>query len=119
MSAGPILYKALEHSTSAVALYGRGAYLYLLTRKASGQGPLWQLWQIDPQRDTIVRSMTLPTRANHLLLAPGPISWAVIEKGPVIQPGSQAIKSMLLLPSPWIEDPASKALADGNAVSCR
>ena len=118
MEGGPILYKALERSTLAVGLYGQGAYLYLLARKPAGQGTLWQLWQIDPQRDTIIRSMTLPTQANHLFLAPGPINWAVIEKGPVIQMGSQSIKSMLLLPSSWIEDTASKVLADGNAVSC-
>jgi hypothetical protein len=118
MEAGPILYKALERSTSAVGIYGRGAYLYLLTRKPTGQGTLWQLWQIDPQWDTIVRSMTLPTQSDHVILAPGPVNWAVIEKGPVIQTENQAIKSMLLLPSSWIEDPASKALADGNAISC-
>ena len=63
--------------------------------------------------------MTLPTQANHVVLAPGPVNWAVIEKGPVIQSGNQAIKSMLLLPSSWIEEPASKALADGSTVSCR
>jgi hypothetical protein len=119
MAAGPTLYKALEHSTSAAGLYGQGAYLYLLTRKPTGQGTLWQLWQIDPQRDTIVRSVILPTQTNHVVLAPGPVHWAVIEKGPVIESGKQAIKTVLLLPSSWIEDPASKVLADGNAVSCR
>lgn len=118
MAGGPILYKALEHSTSADRLYGQGAYLYLLTRKPTGQGPLWQLWQIDPQRDAVLRSMTLPTHASHILLAPGQVDWAVIEKGPVIEEGKQAIKSMLLIPSSWIEDPTSEALADGKAVSC-
>ena len=118
MAAGPTLYKALEHSTSAVGVYGQGAYLYLLTRKPTGQGNLWQLWQIDPQRDTVIRSMTLPTQASHVFLAPGPISWAIIEKGPGIQEGNQAIKSMLLIPSSWIEDPTAKVLTDGNTVSC-
>ena len=119
MSAGPVLYKSLERSTSAVRLYGRGNFLYLLTRKPAGQGTSWQLWQIDPRRDTIVRSLTLPTQANHVYLAPGPLHWAVIEKGAVIQSGSQAIHSMLLLPSSWIENPAAQELTDGNAVSCR
>jgi hypothetical protein len=118
MAAGGVLYKALEHSKSAVSLYGQGAYLYLLTRKPTEQRTLWQLWQIDPKRDTIVRSMTLPTQANHVFLVPGPINWAVIEKGPVIQTGDQAIKSMVLLPASWIEDPASKALSDGSVVAC-
>lgn len=118
MAGGPILYKALEHSTSAARLYGQGAYLYLLTRKPTGQGTLWQLWQIDPRRDAVLRSMTLPTHASHVFLAPGPVDWAVIEKGPVIEEGNQAIKSMLLIPSSWIEDPASETLADGKTVPC-
>lgn len=119
MEGGVLLYKALEHSTVAVRLYGRGDFLYLLTRRPAAQGTLWQLWQIDPRRDAVIRPLTLPTTANHVFLAPGPKDWAVIEKGPVVDVGQQAIRSMLLIPSPWIEDPASKALADGQPVSCR
>ncbi|HSS79024.1 MAG TPA: hypothetical protein VLV54_20050 [Thermoanaerobaculia bacterium] len=118
-AAAAALYKALENSTAATGLYGRGDLLYLLTRKPSPKGTIWQIWQIDPQRDVVVRSLTLPTTANHVFLAPGSRDWAVIEKGAVKEGGKQAIRSMLLIPSSWIEDPASKALADGNTVTCR
>jgi hypothetical protein len=117
-AAASALYKALEHSTAATGLYGRGGLLYLLTRRPAAQGTLWQLWQIDPRRDAVLRSLTLPTTANHVFLAPGPKDWAVIEKGPVVEAGQQAIRSMLLIPTPWIEGP-SKVLADGNSVPCR
>lgn len=118
-SAGPTLFKMLEASTTAVKVYGRGAYLYLLTRKPEPAGTRWQLWQIDPKRDAVVRGLDLPTHANHIYLAPGPQRWAVVEKGPVTPSSEQSIRTVLLLPAPWIEDLQVKALADGKTIACR
>jgi hypothetical protein len=118
-SAGPIISRVLERSTVATNLQGHGSFLYLLTRRPAAQGTLWQLWQIDPRRDVLVRALTLPTAASDIFLAPGPKSWALVEKGPVTRPGEREIRNMLLLPAEWIEDPSSKVLSDGRPVGCR
>jgi hypothetical protein len=118
-SAAPTLYAALETSSFPVALYGRGSYLYLLTRRREATGkPLWQLSQIDPDRDVVVRIVTLPTQANHLDIAPGAELWAFVEKGPVTSPGVQRIDAVLLLPTRWIEDPGSRELNGPARVEC-
>jgi hypothetical protein len=81
-SAGPALFKMLEASTTAVKVYGRGGYLYLLTRKPEPGGTRWQLWQIDPKKDAVVRGLDLPTHANHIYLAPGSLRPRSSPSGP-------------------------------------
>ena len=116
----PVRSKALERATVPVALYGRSSALYLLTRRPRTEGgTLWQLHRIDPERDVLRYSVELPTTAAEVVLAPGPEWWAVLEKESVVRPGEQEIPSMLLIPSPWIEDAASEALRGGNIAGCR
>jgi hypothetical protein len=116
----PVRSKALERATVAVALYGRANALYLLTRRPRSEGgTLWQLHRIDPEEDVLRYSVELPTTAAEVVLAPGPELWAVLEKQSVTGPGEQEIPSMLLIPSPWIEDAASKALRGGKIAVCQ
>ncbi len=116
-AAAAIQFKALEQATVPLALYGRGSFLYLLTRQPGSEGKTrWRVSQIDPRRDTLIRTLELPTRANHVVLAPGAQFWAVIEKGPVIASGKQEIPSMLLIPAAWIEDPDVTALTRNDVV---
>jgi hypothetical protein len=73
--------RVIDMSTLPVALYGRGAYLYLLTREQQPQKkPLWRLHRIDPKKDVLLDSVVLPTTATYLELAPGPASWAILEE---------------------------------------
>jgi hypothetical protein len=117
--AAAVLFGSLEAASYPVALYGSGKYLYLLTRKPrAGGGTLWQVTQIDPARDALVRTLTLPTEANHLDLAPGPRHWALVEKGPVVRAGAQRIGPVALVPSKWIEDPTESRLAGAQTVEC-
>lgn len=116
----PVRSKALERATVPVALYGRASDLYLLTRRPrSGGGTLWQLHCIDPEEDVLRYSVELPTTAAEVVLAPGPEWWAVLEKESVTAPGEQEIPSMLLIPSPWIEESTSKALRGIKIAECR
>jgi hypothetical protein len=106
-SSGAAWYRGWELSTAPVALHSRGDSLYLLARKPDGSGgTLWRLYQIDPVRDRIVRSIVLPTRASHVVVVPGPVDWAIVEKGPVVANGmdtEQVIGSMVLVPAGRIE----------------
>ncbi|HEY0557290.1 MAG TPA: hypothetical protein VGG20_23745, partial [Thermoanaerobaculia bacterium] len=73
--------RVADASTLPIALYGRGAFLYLLTREQQPQKkPLWRLHRIDPKKDVLVDSVVLPTTATYLELAPGPTSWAILEE---------------------------------------
>src|SRR5205085_7051709 len=76
--------RMIEAATIPVALYGRGTFLYLLTRQPQAKGTLWRLHRIDPKKDTILGSTTLPTSAANLVLAPGPASWAVLEESSLV-----------------------------------
>ena len=108
----PHFMKALEQSALAVAVYGRGEHVFVLTRKPLGNGDTrWELVQIDPQRDAIVGTKVLPTTARHLTLAPGPRWWAIVEKGSVEAAGRQPVLDLLLVPTPWIESTSSPIAA--------
>ncbi|MEO6191536.1 MAG: hypothetical protein ABIS20_00875 [Thermoanaerobaculia bacterium] len=73
--------RVVDASTIPVALYGRGAFLYLLTREQqASKKPLWRLHRIDPKKDALLGSVILPTSAMYLELAPGPSVWAVLEE---------------------------------------
>jgi len=102
--------QALQKATLPVSLYGAGSLLYLLTRRPGDHGTVWQLHQIDPQRDRLIRSLTLPSSASDLVLAPGSSNWAILEKGPVQPNGDQPAANLLFVPAAWIENskPAGK-----------
>jgi hypothetical protein len=73
--------RVVEASTLPAALYGRGAFLYLLTREQQPQKkPVWRLHRIDPKKDALLGSVILPTSATYLELAPGPNTWAILEE---------------------------------------
>lgn len=96
--------KVLEKSTMPVALYGAGAYLYILTRSPASDGKMfWTLHKIDPVKDVVTGSTVLPTSAADLTLAPGKEFWAILEKGPLTAPSTREMKSLLLVPSAAIE----------------
>jgi hypothetical protein len=114
------LYHELERSAYAVSLYGRGDHLFLLTRApAAAQATTWALTQIDPRRDEVIRTITLPTAANHLDVAPGPRQWALVEKGRVVHSGKQQIGSIVLLPTAWVEDASDRRWRRGEPLVCR
>ena len=95
--------QVLEKSTMPVALYGYGAYLYVLTRRPDGDGKtVWQLHRIDPARDALTGSVTLPTSAAQVVLAPGKDFWALLEKGGLAS-AQQEGRSLRLIPAAAVE----------------
>jgi hypothetical protein len=101
--------QALQKSALPVGLYASEPFLYLLTRRPELKGTTWQLHRIDPRKDRLVGSLTLPTTANDLVLAPGPSDWAVLEKGPIRPDGDQPVTRLLLIPRSWIADSGTAA----------
>lgn len=78
------LYGFLEDAQYPTGLYAWRGLLYVLTRSPGAGGEThWRLHVVDPERDEVVGALTLPTRAPHLGIVPGPRFWALIEKGPV------------------------------------
>jgi hypothetical protein len=102
----PKIYAALEKASMPAGLYGWKGLLFLLIRKPSrteGQTD-WSLVRIDPIKDVIVGNpLPLPTKSPHLLIAPGPKYWAIIEKGVYRGVGDQNLGRTILFPSSWIE----------------
>lgn len=110
----PALFAAVERSRMVAGLYAWEGHLYLLTREPGVDGCRWTLLEIDPTRETIVESFTLPTRAPHLTVVPGPESWALLERGRVTGFGQQEVPGLLLVPSDRFRkedrDPGSPAV---------
>lgn len=105
-------FRVWERSAAPVALFGRGEFLYLLTRRPrAASGTQWTIYQIDPQRDQMLRSIELPTRANHLVVVPGPREWAIVEKGSVAAVSGtfeQLVGPVVFVPSSRIEDGSNR-----------
>jgi len=97
----PKLYAEIERSFMVSGIYGWEDHLYLLVRRPDPgvMGSRWSLTKVDPERETIVGQIELPTTAAHVTLIPGTDSWAVLEKGKVRGFGRQEIPSVLLIPS--------------------
>ena len=101
--------RVLQKSAMPVALYGSGAYLFVLTRRpASGGKALWELHRIDPVKDVMTGSVILPTSAADLTLAPGRESWAILEKGPLTASSTREMRTLLLVPTAAIETGSGK-----------
>lgn len=116
----PVVLKGLEMAELAAGLYARGERLYVLARRpASAGGTRWTLTEIDPRRETLGHTVVLPTSAAHLVIAPGRERWAVVEKGSVEALGVQDVRSLLLIPAAWIEDPESPLTAGRPASAER
>lgn len=113
-----MLATALEKMTVPRALFGRDDHLYLLARKPRPRGgTLWELIQIDPEKDRVVRTLLLPTRAPHLRLIPGPERWVLLEQGSR-EPKAHPLEGWVTVPSAWIEDPESDVLTGDETVTC-
>ncbi|MGH9382041.1 MAG: hypothetical protein ACRD2Z_15715 [Thermoanaerobaculia bacterium] len=96
----------LERARTPTGLLGYRDQLFLVTRQPqSTGGTRWMLHQIDPEKDVLVRSIQLPTSSNHIVVVPGSVDWAIVEKGPVVGPGQQAIRRAVMVPAAWIENP--------------
>ncbi len=78
------VYALLQQARYPAGLYAWGERLFVLTRSPREEGGTrWTLHVVDPERDEVTRTLTLPTDAAHLSLVPGPRSWALLEKGEV------------------------------------
>jgi hypothetical protein len=101
------VYASLEHTKNFLSgLYAADDSLYLLKRTAGASGTTWLLSKIDPASPSgskVVYTRTLPTRASHLTVVPGPNEWAFVEKGAVTGVLEQKIASAVFLPSEAIE----------------
>jgi hypothetical protein len=96
--------RILQKTSMPVALYGSGAYLFVLTRRPASDGKkVWELHRIDPVKDMVTGSMILPTSAPDLTLAPGSEFWAILEKGPLTASSTREMKTLLLVPAAAIE----------------
>jgi hypothetical protein len=98
-------FRALEQADAPVGVYVQGDNLYILTRRPllpAGQTE-WELSRLDKHSGQILGRVTLPTKANHLLVIPGKERWAFVEKGSVQALGHQEVKGLLLIPTNWIE----------------
>ncbi len=114
--------RELEGLALPLEIFGRGGFLYLLTRKpAPGGQTEWQLHQIDPGADAVTGAVRLPTSAPHLTLVPGEGTWFVVERGRVGPGGAQEIATLVAVPSAWIESPGTSPLAlpSPRVLTCR
>lgn len=107
----PLMYKKIEQSQSVAGIYGRGDFLYILTRRpdAFGEGIIWFLSKVDPVKEEVVSAVPLPTSSANLVLIPGKSYWALVEKGRVESLGNQKIDSIKLVPASIIESSPQSA----------
>jgi hypothetical protein len=97
-------FRRLAGSQVAVGLFGWAERLFILTRRPLPHGETeWLLWRVDPTMDRIdPLPSLLPTRAEHIVLAPGRQKWALIEKGPVKKLGSQLVTALVIFDVPRV-----------------
>lgn len=113
-------YQIVATSRIARGLYGRGDRLYVLTHQPESGGHRWELTEIDPRKDVLGRTLRLPTLSPELTLVPGPKSWVLIERGAVTGVQQQQTRSMVWIPTAWIEDAEPSPLTSGaKPVECR
>ena len=106
----PVVMAAMEKTAMAVGLYAWKGDLWVLTRRPEGNATRWELIRINPDRDQVLGTAVIPTRANHLTVVPGSLGWAFVEKGPVRAFEDQDIKTYLYVP-------ASRISRIGNGAS--
>jgi hypothetical protein len=103
--------RALAKSTLPVALYGSSDRLYVLTRQPTAAGKTaWRLHKVNPAKDVLEGSLTLPTMAADLRLVPGRNTWAVLEKAAPTASGRQKVPAVLLIPA--------AAIREGGSIAC-
>lgn len=92
--------KEVEQVTMPVGLYAWENRLFVQYRRAEtdADGERWILDEVNPTSGRLVSQATIDSSASHLLLIPGR-SWALIEKGSVLQFGDQPTQQIRLLRS--------------------
>lgn len=113
-------YASLARAALPVGVFGGDGVLYLLRRSPAAQeSTRWTLEVLDPVDGTVLRTLTLPTRAPHVQLVPGDSHWALIEKGPVEGLGVQKVSGARLLPAAWLTESASPLRGAASTAMCR
>jgi hypothetical protein len=107
-------YDSIVRSKAAIGLIGWKDSLFILARQpARTKGTQWQLWKVDPTKDSIVGGpIQLPTIAEHIILVPGNRYWAIVEKGRVKAPQVQEVNGVILVPSSSFLTSADKVTAE-------
>ena len=105
-----------------VGLFAKGSSLLLLTRKRRGEGTAWKMTKFHPQGVEVVDlgSVTLPTRARHLLVAELPSRMVFLELGSVgFEKGRliQTLESLVTVPDSWITNPQSSLLGHEGVLA--
>jgi hypothetical protein len=113
------LMAAVERSTMPAGLYGWQGHLYVLSRSPDGSGgSAWKLLKLKVEsrepHAVPIAAATLPTKAHHLTVIPGPRFWAFVEKGRVVKYGVQDIETILFVPSPLLGEKMTAANVCGS-----
>lgn len=106
--------QAVEIATMVTGLFAWENSLYLVHREPVGpslEETRWSLYKVDPTTGAVLASTVLPTTTNHIVVIPGPKSWLVVEKGPVVDfLGQQKVKSFLIVPAELLRGDTSSKL---------
>lgn len=96
-------FQALEKARMPVALLGQAGALFVITREPDGAGRTrWLAHRIDLQLDRLAAPVRLPTHAAHLLIAPGPRHWAILEESSLTAEGFNTLEAVVLVPTSWL-----------------
>ena len=100
------VFRAMELSHIPSGIFAWDNRVYLLERWPNQKKGTteWSLRSIDFTNRTVGGQMVLPTTAAHLVVIPGTEHWAFIEKGPVVELGTQSVNGMLMIPSDAIQE---------------
>lgn len=103
-------YALVEASSYFAGLYAEADSLYILAKTVTDDGLLWNLHQIDPDRDSVVGSVRLPTTAVHVSLLPGPVHWVLEESSSISVDSLRKPTRLLLLDS--------EAIRSSQPITC-
>jgi hypothetical protein len=93
----PLVMRAVEDSVMPAGLYGWNGSLFLLYRIPEPKGTRWMIAKL--VNGQFIEPSRLPTRADNVTLIPGPEYWALLEKGPIQELGTQKLEQAILIPS--------------------
>lgn len=102
-----LFYKKVDEAVNSeifpAGLYAWEGNLYVLVRTPGKNrvAPRWHLIRFNPADATRYTKIELDLHNNpeHLTLVPGPVLWAVVEKGPIEGFGLQGVKHLEFFPS--------------------
>lgn len=99
----PAMMDRVERSSFVVGIYPGPEGLLLLRRQPMGWETEWRLIQAHVERGAVEKTVKLPTRANHVILAVGSPWIGLVEKGPYLSFDQQNIPSAIFIPSRALE----------------